>query len=419
MSALTAQIGAARAPRLALSVTLLVQTLAAVTLSVPSVIAPVMAPALGLPAQNVGWLISGIYLMAMLSGLNGGALVQRHGAIRLSQWALLGCTLCLVLLAVGHPVALMAAALAMGVGYGLPNPTAADILSRHAPPDRRGLFFSIKQTGVPLGVAFGGLIVPALLSLTDWRTTLLVMAAPLLCITLGLGAARGALQVTTESARHTGGTSIAEVLRTRLVVPLRDVLVFAPTRKLALVSLVYAFTQVSFLTFLVSLLKLEHGHPLALAAGLLSASQAVSVVARIGWGHVSDRWLDPTILMGVLGLLMAGGIALLGLLPPSTPWPLTLLVTMFCAATVVSWNGVFYADLVRHVPPSAVAQATGATQFMTFLGGMTGGGVFAWLVGRTGSFASVYAAVAVLPAIAGVLMLLSARRTQPSNGTPT
>ena len=74
---------------------------------------------------------------------------------------------------------------------------------------------------------------------------------------------------------------------------------------------------------------------------------------------------------------------------------------------------------MRHVPPSAVAQATGATQFMTFLGGMTGGGVFAWLVGRTGSFASVYAAVAVLPAIAGVLMLLSARRTQPSNGTPT
>jgi nitrate/nitrite transporter NarK len=133
-------------------------------------------------------------------------------------------------------------------------------------------------------------------------------------------------------------------------------------------------------------------------------------VARIGWGHVSDRWIDPTVLMGVLGLMMAVGIAALGLLPASAPWPLTLAVTMLCAATAVSWNGVFYADLVRHVPASAVAQATGATQFMTFLGGMTGGGVFAWLVGRTGSYASVYAGLAVLPAIAGALMLMSARR---------
>ena len=47
MSALSAAIGTARAPKLALSVTLLVQTLAALTLSVPSVVAPVMAADLG------------------------------------------------------------------------------------------------------------------------------------------------------------------------------------------------------------------------------------------------------------------------------------------------------------------------------------------------------------------------------------
>ena len=48
------------------------------------------------------------------------------------------------------------AALAIGAGYGLPNPSASMILAQHAPPHRRGLFFSIKQTGVPIPQAIYG-----------------------------------------------------------------------------------------------------------------------------------------------------------------------------------------------------------------------------------------------------------------------
>ena len=72
----------------------------------------------------------------------------------------------------------------------------------------------------------------------------------------------------------------------------REVMAFPPTRQLAITSLIYALIQVSFLTFLVSMLKIEHHYTLALAASLLAASQAASVVARIGWGlsliHISE-----------------------------------------------------------------------------------------------------------------------------------
>ena len=53
---------------------------------------------------------------------------------------------------------------------------------------------------------------------------------------------------------------------------------------------------------------------------------------------------------------------------------------------------------------------TGATQFITFVGGMTGSGLFAALVSVTGSYRHVYVALALIPALAGAMMLLRWRR---------
>ena len=425
---------AALAPLTALTVTLSVQMIATVAMTTPSVLAPVIAGEIGVGAQHVGWLVSLAYLAAMLSGLNGGWLALRHGSVRTSQGALAASAGGMCLMAAGHPLLLLPGALLLGVGYGLTNPAAADILSRHAPPARRGLFFSIKQTGVPLGVALAGLAMPALLALMRWPSAVLVLAAVIALTALTLGPTRRRLELAHEPAPSTGqapasvrdspastgdaatsaGASAAprfvDTLRTRLIAPLREVMAFPPTRQLAITSLIYALIQVSFLTFLVSMLKIEHHYTLALAASLLAASQAASVVARIGWGHVADRWVDPTRLLGMLGLAMAASMLMLGLAPADTPSIAMLGITLACAATAVSWNGVYFADLVRHVAPHKVAQTTGATQFLTFLGGMSGTAIFAGLVSLTGSYSAVFAGLALLPAITGVLLLAASRR---------
>ena len=425
---------AALAPLTALTVTLSVQMIATVAMTTPSVLAPVIAGEIGVGAQHVGWLVSLAYLAAMLSGLNGGWLALRHGSVRTSQGALAASAGGMCLMAAGHPLLLLPGALLLGVGYGLTNPAAADILSRHAPPARRGLFFSIKQTGVPLGVALAGLAMPALLALMRWPRAVLVLAAVIALTALTLGPTRRRLEPAHEPAPSTGqapasvrdspastgdaatsaGDSAAprfvDTLRTRLIAPLREVMAFPPTRQLAITSLIYALIQVSFLTFLVSMLKIEHHYTLALAASLLAASQAASVVARIGWGHVADRWVDPTRLLGMLGLAMAASMLMLGLAPADTSSIVMLGITLACAATAVSWNGVYFADLVRHVAPHKVAQTTGATQFLTFLGGMSGTAIFAGLVSLTGSYSAVFAGLALLPAITGVLLLAASRR---------
>lgn len=401
------------APLLALIVTLSIQALAAFSLAVPSVLAPAVASEFGMQAQQVGWLVSIAYASAMVGGLACGSLSRRFGSVRMSQFALLSLALALACCVFSHPGLLLIAGVLIGIGYGIPNPTAAEILSRHAPRERRGLFFSIKQTGVPAGVAITGVLMPLLVQWIGWRASLLVMACVLLGVALAIGGTRRTLdgpprpRADDPAARPAG---LWHTLSVHVWAPLRGVFANPGLRRLALVSLSYAFTQVIYLSFLVSALKLEHGMSLAAAAAMLSASQVVSALARVGWGYVSDRWVDPGWLLGVLGFGMAISLLLLGLAPDDASPGAMLAVTVFCAATIVSWNGVFYADLVRHAPPGDVTRVTGATQFMTFLGGVSGGAGFVGLLSLTGSYSGGFAVVAVLPALTGLAMLRSAWR---------
>jgi MFS family permease len=312
---------------------------------------------------------------------------------------------------------LLLAGVLIGVGYGIPNPTAADILSRHSPRERRGLFFSIKQTGVPAGVAITGVLIPFLVALIDWRSALLVMACVLLVVALLIGGARRSLDPprgpqAAPAASGEPGSGVFRTLTGSVWQPLRIVFENRSLRRLGLVSLVYAFTQVVYLSFLVSALKIEHQMSLTAAAALLSASQVVSVIARVGWGYVSDRWVDPGRLLGLLGLGMSASLMMLAFVPVGASPALMLGVTVVCAATAVSWNGVFYADLVRHVAPADVTRATGATQFLTFMGGVTGGAGFVGLLSLTGSYSAGFAVVALIPLVTALFMLRSAARSR-------
>jgi hypothetical protein len=276
-----------------------------------------------------------------------------------------------------------------------------------------GLFFSIKQAGVPLGVGFAGLLVPALLAIASWQAALLLLAA--LCALLAL-ATRGAVGLDgAAGTRVAGAATIAAQPTPAVFGPLLRVLADPPLRRLALASLVFSLSQMCYLTFLVSYLKIELGYSLAAAAGILSLAQVISIGARVFWGQVADRWVSPGRLLGVLGLAMGGCLALLGLLPQGGPAWVAVAVAAAGAATVMSWNGVFYAELVRLARPWELATVTGGTQFMTFAGGMSGPVAFAATVGAVGSYSAAYVGFAVLPAAIGVWLL---RAGAPAGGVP-
>lgn len=395
-------------PGPALVSTLLVQTLASLVLTAPPVLAPVVAPALGFGADRVGLFVGAAYLAAMLSGLASGYWVARIGAVRLSQVAMLACALGAMIAASGEILLLAVAAPIIGIGYGVINPAASSLLARHAPLARRGLFFSIKQTGVPLGVALAGLLLPLGLRAIGWRPSIVVAA--LLCAATAL--ALRPLVAKLEPPKPPPVDTDAAVEQPAEIPPtagLATVLRDPDLRRLSLTSFAFAFTQLCFVTFLVSYLNLELSLSLATAAAILAGSQIVSTMARIGWGHVGDRWIDPAALLGLLGLSMAAACAGLGLLGsvPGTGAGTAMVVAVaaVCAATAMGWNGVFFAELARKAGRSEMAALAGASQFFTFCGSMSGPVVYAEIIRHGGSYGAAYLSLALLPGVAGLAML--------------
>lgn len=393
------------APGRALSATLGVQTLAALAQQTPVVLAAVLAGLLGVGEEAVGFFTGLIYLMALSSGLFLSVWINRFGAVRFSQVAMLACAAGLCAVAALSLPMMVIAALLLGLGYGLANPTAAVILGRHAPSTRRGLFFSLKQTGVPLGIALAGLLVPALLHGLGARQANLVVA--LICVTCAfllqplVRRFDGDVSERKAAVASRGGSWRA---------PFQLVLSSPTLRRLGLVSFIYAATQVCFLTFLVVYLSVDRGMTLTLAASTLATGQVASVIGRPLWGWIADRNGDPAFILGLLGLAMGLSCVFLAQVPVQPTLLVASSAALFCGLTAVAWNGVFYAELVQHSQADQLAEVTGGVQALTFGGAMVGPVLFSLAVSFSGSYPTVFTVLGLLPALVGALVLLGRRR---------
>ena len=389
-----------------------VQILTTLCLTAASVLAPSVAPTLGIEPSRIGTFVGLAYFFAMLSGLRCGVWVERFGPIRLSQLALLMVALGSVMATVLGAGLLLVAAALIGAGYGMSNPAAAVVLNRHVPGGSTGLFFSMKQAGVPIGVAVAGLVMPLGLHAVGWQISAWLAAGVALTAIVLLECVKRPLD--DHAARRAAataalGTSPIPSASQSILAPLVEVWLAPSLRRLALLSLIYASTQMAFVTFLVSLLKLEAGYSLTVAAGILSASQVVSTLARVGFGHVADRWIAPGRLLGLLGLAMGVSCLALGHFSGTGGFTLTVISVMACSATAMGWNGVYFAQLVREVPAQKLAATSGAAQFFTFCGGMSGPFLFGQFLQWGGTYTQGYLVLAVLPALTGLAMLNAQR----------
>ena len=357
-----------------LPLTLLIHAAASAAAIAPAVAAPALLPRLNVGAVAVGLYIALVYLAAMLSSQWGAALVKRWGPIRTSQIALTVGALGLMLMTVPHVAAAAGGAVLIGIGYGPMTPASSEILVRTTPPERYALVFSIKQTGVPVGGALAGLLVPSMLNLAGPVGAMALIAA--LCVL-------GALLATTLRGELDTLRNPAAPLPTlaRLLQPMRFVATHAMLRTLALCSLVFSAVQVCLGSYLVSFLTHDLRWTLV-AAGLgLAAAQVAGVVGRVLWGVLADRRGEARSVLIALAVAMALCGLAMPWLGPLTPHAAVTALLLVYGATAIGWNGVFLATIARVVPLEQAALATSGCLFFTYFGVVLGPPLF----GATGS----------------------------------
>ena len=386
-----------------LSAMILVQTMTAMALVTVPVLTPEIAAALGIGTATVGLYQSVAFAGAALLALMSGSLVLRHGGVRVNQVSVVFSAIGLGLAITGIVPVIALGAILAGMGYGLATPAASHVLARVTPMERRGLVFSIKQSAVPLGGLVAGALFPPVAERFGWAPAIALSSLMVLSAALLIQPLRARLDDDRDPAHRVRIGAPGQSIRLVLATP--------GLRPLVMVAFSFGAMQLSLFAFLVTYLVERVGLDLVAAGMLFAVMQGAGVVARIGWGWVSDRWVPARPLLAMLGL---GTIAsTLAAAAFSEAWPLAGL-TIVCATlgfTAVGWNGIYLAEIARVVPIEKVGTATGGVLMFTFMGIVIGPSGFAAIVATTGSYT-----VALITIDALVLATVAALVIRPESG---
>jgi len=378
-------LGQLKTIRLPLLATLAIQTLVTGTALVPPVIAPVIAPDLAVPESAAGAWIALVYLGAVTSSLFVGGLIRRLGAMTASLLSLVLAGSGLAILAGGHVALGVLGALVSGLGYGITTPASSEILARNTPSAIRGLVFSIKQTGVPLGGVLAGAAIPTLTLALGWPAAVglagvaaLLLAAMLLPLRHGLDARRP------DEPPPAGPSGLAVVRGHRRL------------HLVALASFGFSAVQLCVTSYLVIHLVRSGGMALVTAGLVFATAQIAGALGRILWGHIADRTGNAGATLMVLALATAVLLLAIGQLTPAWPSALAVLAAVAIGATSLAWNGVFLAEVAHLAPAGQAGAATGGALVFTYAGVVVGPPGFALLLWLGWGYAGAFAAAALL-----------------------
>ncbi|EKV31493.1 hypothetical protein C882_3866 [Caenispirillum salinarum AK4] len=389
-----------------LAATTTVQALVSMAALTPPVFAAVATEDVGLPGSFVGYYTSLVYLGAMVTTLVSGGIIGRYGAMRTSQVCLALCLAGLAGVAAmqAGPLVVMAivGALVIGLGYGPVTPSSSHILARTTPAERRGLVFSIKQTGVPIGGMLAGALVPSLTDAIGWRWAALVVGTAALAVALLVQPTRQVLDADRDPRKR---ANVAAVLA-----PLGMIWRHAPLRLLSVASFTFAAIQLSLSSFLVVYLARRAGMSLVDAGLILAVAQGAGIAGRVIWGWVADKWIGPRAMLLILGAVMAAAAILTGWLAPDMPVALLVPVVALFGATAIGWNGVFLAEVAHLAPKGRAGEATGGALFFTYAGVVFGPSLFGIAVEvLPGDYASAFTLFGLAALGGGLLSGLAAR----------
>jgi MFS family permease len=375
---------------------LAVLTTSSMAVTVVAVLAPEAAPEIGVDATRIGSYTAIVYVFATLSGAITGPMVDRFGAIRVCQTTMVLAALAMLCFTRGTIGWALASAVVLGSAYGPFNPASAHVLWRLSTPRWRPLVFSIKQTGVPLGGALTGALIPAIVLWSDWKTAALTVGAVALVMMVLLQPLRGGM----DSDRH----GPLKLDLGRLVEPVRLAIKEPRLRGYTLAAFAYAGCQLSVMSFMVVFLTRALDMSLVLAGTVFACLQVGGFAGRLLWGGIAARLGAPRMVLVIIGVIAAACLVVTPFM--DSTWPLLGVITLatLLGASSLGWNGVLLSEVATHAPEGLAVDATAGMQVVMFGGITVIPPVFGYLVIGTESFTAAFVTVAVL-AVVGALLV--------------
>lgn len=393
-----------RFPLWPLLATLAVQTLAtAAAYSIPAV-APEVARHLAIPPAWVGFFISMVYGVGIISALLSPRMIHDHGAVRVSQGVLVATLAMLAVAAVGNVPAVALGAALMGLAYGATAPASTHMLVPLTPPSQMNMVLSLRQIGVPLGGVLAGLLMPPLTLIFGWRTSLLVELVPVCLLLVLLQIVRPRWDRPAQERTPAPATRFE---------PFRLMREDPALRRLSTAVFVYSGLQLCFIVFMTTQLTTVVGLDLVTAGRMLATYQVAGVISRPIWGWIADRFLAARWLLVVQSAIMCAAAMLAGHFTSGTPILLVLLVAVTGGATASGYTGIAYGEFAR-LGGAKRTEATGLGAAAMFAGVLVLPSLMSLAVLNLGGYRIAYTSIGLLALAAGGLLALPApQRREP------
>jgi MFS family permease len=358
-------------------------------------LAPELRADLGFSRTEIGLLTALVFVGASLASPRAGALTDTYGPVRM-----LGASLGIFALAVAAAAlspgaaAFMAAMAVGGIAYGGLNP-ATNVVIAGRLSSRLGFFMSLKQTGVPIGGFFAGVVLPPLALALSWRYAFGLAALVAAAVSFSSLLLRGAAVL-----RAPGEGRAPDARRSR------DLIVTGAY------GFIMAGGQWCFLTYVVLYLTEGRGWSLETAGLLLALATVSSVAGRLFWGWLSDRagWrIHVLLLTSAIAAIM---LALLALeVPRAAVWP----VAAITGVALIGWNGAFHAVVADRAGPGGLGRASGQVIALVFAGSVVLPPLFGLLSESLDSWRALWALTAITVAAGGVLLFAGLREQRPAS----
>ena len=367
---------------------------------------PVLFPAIALELHVAPeWVLVYTWVFAsagMVVMAGCGTVIMRYGAVRSSQ---VGCLVMALGLGCAATAganlwlalpALLVGAVLISAGSTSSTPASSQILARHAPHAIAPLVFSIKQSGVPAGIAIASMLVVPLGGAIGWAGATLVVAVGCGLIALGLEPCRRTFDRDRDPKQRLAFGDMRETIYTVFHHP--------TLKRMAIAAFAFVGLQAIFTNFTVVYLYEELGYTAVEAGAVLGVGTLVAVPARVLWGIVASTILPPRVVLGLLALVMAGRTGAMGAFSPAwAGWQVTA-VSVVIGLTALSWHGVLLSEIARIAQRAEVGRMTGGVLAFGTEGQLAYPLLFGAIFLPFG-YAAAYGSIALPAAFLGVALL--------------